>query len=237
MKKRIWEIDAVRGLCVLGMIAVHLVYDLTQLYGVFSWNAAWFSFVQNWGGVLFLLISGTSATLGSKSVRRGAVVFACGMLCTAVTYALYRIGLANSGIIIRFGVLHCLGICMILWQAVKKLPTAHLTALGAVLTALGLYLRTKVFSFRFLMPLGFVYAGFQSSDYFPLIQNFGFFLLGAALGRTLYRERQTRLPNVNENIPPLRFLRACGKHSLAIYLIHQPAIAAIGIALAFLKRY
>lgn len=237
MKKRIWEIDAFRGLCVLGMIAVHLVYDLTQLYGIFSWNATWFSFIQNWGAVLFLLISGISATLGSKSVRRGAIVFACGLLCTAVTASLYSMGLASKGIIIYFGVLHCLGICMMLWQAVKKLPTVQLAVLGAVLTLIGLWLRTQVFPMRVLMPLGFVYEGFQSSDYFPLIQNFGFFLLGAVLGRTLYRDKQTRFPNVRENALPLRFLRTCGKHSLAIYLLHQPAITAIGIALSLLRRH
>ena len=30
-KKRIWELDALRGLCILGMILFHLVYDMTTL--------------------------------------------------------------------------------------------------------------------------------------------------------------------------------------------------------------
>ena len=36
MKKRIWELDALRGLCVIGMVAVHLVYDLAVMYRVVS---------------------------------------------------------------------------------------------------------------------------------------------------------------------------------------------------------
>ena len=32
MKKRVWELDAFRGLCVLGMVLIHFVYDLIDLY-------------------------------------------------------------------------------------------------------------------------------------------------------------------------------------------------------------
>ena len=46
MKKRVWELDAFRGLCVLGMVIVHFVYDLVELYGIVDWKyAEWFSFV------------------------------------------------------------------------------------------------------------------------------------------------------------------------------------------------
>ena len=34
MSRRIWELDALRGLCILGMILVHLVYDIRELYGL-----------------------------------------------------------------------------------------------------------------------------------------------------------------------------------------------------------
>ena len=38
MKKRIWELDAFRGLCLLGMVLIHLIYDLTELYGFVGWK-------------------------------------------------------------------------------------------------------------------------------------------------------------------------------------------------------
>ena len=56
MKKRIWELDAFRGICIFGMMVVHFAYDLTDLFGIIQWQyPAWFAFMQRWGGVLFLL--------------------------------------------------------------------------------------------------------------------------------------------------------------------------------------
>lgn len=237
MKKRIWELDAFRGLCVLGMVIVHFVYDLTELYRLIDWQyPAWFSLVKDWGGVLFLLISGISATLGSRSVRRGIIVFLCGMICTAVTIGMYRFGMAGRGIIIYFGVLHCLGCCMILWWLFKKLPTAVLALCSAALIAAGMWLRGQVFDFPWLMPLGFLYWGFSSSDYFPLILNFGFFLAGSVLGRTVYGKKETLLPRVSEKNPAVRLLTACGRQSLWIYLLHQPILSALSMALSAILR-
>lgn len=235
MKRRIWELDAFRGICILGMVAIHLVYDLVELYRIIDWQyPAWFSLVKDWGGVLFLLISGISATLGSRSVRRGVTVFLCGMLCTGVTYGMYRFGMAGKSILIYFGVLHCLGCCMILWRLWRKLPTPALALAGLALVAWGLWLRTELFDFTWGMFLGYRYPGFASSDYFPLILNFGFFLLGAVLGRTVYGKKETLLPNINENKGLLPFFRLCGKHSLWIYLLHQPIVSAVCMVLAAL---
>lgn len=229
MKNRIWELDAFRGVCVLGMVIVHFVYDLIDLYALVPWNYPdWFLFVMHWGGLLFILLSGICATLGRRSVRRGLIVVLCGFVCTAVTYGMYRFGLAAKGILIYFGVLHCLGTCMILWWLFQRLPTWLLAVLGIVMAAAGLYLQSKFFDISLLlMPLGFVPQGFQSSDYFPLLPNLGYFLLGAVLGRTLYRKKETLLPKVDENHPVLRFLQLCGKHSLWIYLLHQPILSGI----------
>ena len=228
MKQRIWELDAFRGLCVLGMVIVHFIFDLTQLYGLARWKPpAAFLFLQQWGGVLFLLLSGICATLGSRSIRRGAIVFGCGMLCTLVTAGMYRLGMAEHYIIIRFGVLHCLGICMILWALLNRLPTWFLAELGATVVIFGLVFQLFLVEAGWLFPLGLVSPGFSSSDYFPLFPHLGFFLLGAVIGRTLYRTKQTLLPQVDPNIPALRFLSFCGRQSLPIYLLHQPVLSGV----------
>ena len=53
-KKRIWELDAFRGLCVLGMVVVHLLYDLMNTYPLPGLRRSeFFAFVMLWGGVLF----------------------------------------------------------------------------------------------------------------------------------------------------------------------------------------
>lgn len=229
MKKRIWELDALRGLCILGMVVVHFVYDLVELYGLIEWEyPPLFTFVQSWGGVLFLLISGISVTLGSRCIRRGLLVFACGLIVSAVTYGMYRFGFSGQSIIIYFGVLHCLGVCMLLWPVFRRLPHWALAAVGLVLVLIGLYLRNMgPVDTYWLMPLGLPWEGFASSDYFPMLPYLGFFLVGSALGKSVYRSKESLLPKINTNNILIRFLRLCGKHSLWIYLLHQPILSGI----------
>lgn len=233
MKKRIWELDAFRGLCILGVVAVHLIFDLVDLYGIVKWDyPGWFSFIKDWGGIVFLLLSGICATLGRHSLRRGIIVFACGMVCTAVTYYMTKLDF-DSSIIIYFGVLHCLGICMILWATYKNMPWWALLLHGLLLAALGLYLDKLLTDHvlsttdRWLMPLGLYWRGFESSDYFPLLPHLGFFLMGGALGKTLYKNKTSLLPKVNEKNILVRSLCFCGRQSLWIYLLHQPILSGI----------
>ena len=233
MKQRVWELDAFRGLCIIGVVIVHFVYDLVDLYRIVDWAyPVWFAFIKDWGGTLFLVLSGICVTLGSRSVRRGLIVFVCGMVCTAATYGMYRMGFGKS-IIIYFGVLHCLGICMLLWPMFKELPWWALLFHGILLSVLGLYInhllitRALTVTDQWLMPLGLYWRGFASSDYSPLLPNLGYFLLGAALGRTVYRKKETLLPKVNGDNPILRCLQFFGRHSLWIYILHQPVLNGI----------
>lgn len=235
MKKRIWELDAFRGLCILGVVAVHLVYDMVDLYGLILWEyPPIFSFIKNWGGVLFLLLSGICVTLGTRCVRRGILVFLCGMLCTLVTVLMFRFSFAGEEILIYFGVLHCLGICMLLWPAFRRLPVWALAVLGILAATAPMLLSGVKVDHLWLLPLGICPYDLLTSDYFPLFPNLGFFLLGAVLGKTLYRSRQSLLPNFPADALPVRFLCFCGKHSLWIYLLHQPILAAVLSCMAFL---
>ena len=230
MSKRIWELDALRGLALLGMMGIHFVYDLVDLFGVWNWQQpAWYLFFKNNYGAVFFLISGISATLGSHPVKRGAQVFLCGFLCTGVTLGMYLLGVAGKGIIIYMGVLQCLGLCMMLWPLFRRCPDWGLGALGLAMTIAGWYLRTQSFPFWLLTPLGFAPYGFTSSDYFPLLPNFGYFLLGAVVGKRAYAGRKSLFPT---ETPPLGLFRWMGRHSLMIYLLHQPVLAAIVAAIA-----
>ena len=232
MSKRIWELDALRGLALLGMMGIHFVYDLVDLFGVWNWQQpAWYLFFKNNYGAVFFLISGISATLGSHPVKRGAQVFLCGFLCTGVTLGMYLLGFAGKGILIYMGVLQCLGLCMMLWPLFRRCPDRALTALGLALMIAGWYLRTQAFPFWLLTPLGFAPYGFTSSDYFPLLPNFGYFLLGAVAGKRVYAGRKSLFPR---ETPPLGLFRWLGRHSLMIYLLHQPVLAAIVAVMAAL---
>ena len=167
MRKRIWELDAVRGAALIGMILIHLHYDVVELFGLWDWNPGWYQLFKNNYGAVFLLISGVSATLGNHPVKRGIQVFCCGLLCTAVTAGMYFLGFAGKDIIIYFGVLQCLGCCMVLWHLFRRAKSRLLLVLAAAMVSLGLWLRGVGFSFPWLTVLGFAPYGFASSDYFP----------------------------------------------------------------------
>lgn len=226
MNKRIWELDALRGICILGMVMVHFLYDLGSIG--FDTSSRLFLLVQYWGGTAFVVLSGICVTLGKHHIRRGLIVFTCGMVCTAVTVGMYLLGFADKDIIIYFGVLHCLGTCMLLWTPLCRCPNLLLGVLGCIFCIAGHLLEQAILvDFPLLIPLGFRYPEFSSSDYFPLLPNLGYFLLGALLGKVLYRKKATLFPKVDSRCLPVHFLCGCGRHSLLIYLLHQPLITGI----------
>ena len=150
----------------------------------------------------------------------------CGGLVTGVTYGMYALGLANGSIVIYFGVLQCLGVCMLLWSLLRRLPHRVLLAGGVTLAAAGLVLGQCAFPTGwYLIPLGFCPEWFRSSDYFPLLPHLGYFMLGACLGRTCYRDKTTRFPGANQRL--LRPLCALGRNSLWVYLLHQPLLLSL----------
>lgn len=223
-RERIWELDALRGFCIVCVIFVHFMFDLVYFLGKQVDFPPLYTFIQQYGGAIFVVLSGCCATLGSRSFRRGVLVFGCGMLITLVTFGMYRMGMAASDVVVKFGVLHLLGVCMMFYPLLKKLPTTALSVLAAAIVAIGYAIQGMRFSVRWLFPLGFVYPGFTSSDFFPLLPQLGWFLLGIVIGRTLYHEKRTLLPGTAQDFFLFRFFQWCGRQSLWIYLLHQPVV-------------
>ena len=229
-EKRIPELDAARGFCILCMVAVHLVYDLTELYPVLRWEyPPFFLLVKNWGGVVFFLISGIAATLGRRHLRRGLLFFGCGILISAAMEL-------TGAMPIRFGVLHCLGSCMLLWEIFRKCDVRLFAVWGISAILLGSCLDSLTVAADWLYPLGLTAPDFQSADYFPLLPYFGYFLLGACLGKKLYPQRRSLFTKTDFSKPFPRFFCLCGRHSLIIYLIHQPVLILI-IEIALVSSY
>lgn len=219
-KQRIWELDALRGISILAVIGLHLMFDLQlpllKHPAMVIFNAA--------VGIVFVVLSGLCVTLGSHPVRRGLQVFGCAMAITAVTRTMAEWNFLHPTLIIRFGVLHLLGLAMVLWPLFRKLPTWLLAVLGAAILALGYWLKTVTVSVGWLFPLGLMAPGFSSGDYFPLAPFLGWFFLGAVLGRKIYRKKRSIFPDFSKNFG---FFCWCGRHSLLLYLLHQPILYGI----------
>lgn len=230
-KQRIWELDALRGLCIIGMILVHFIYDLRTFTSVQLNIPVWFDTLQQYGHLFFVLISGICVTLGSKCVRRGIIVYLAGMIVTAVTVFMdYVLHLGN--VRIWFGILHLLGVCMLAYPIFRKLPHWALALVGIAFIAIGVWFTTFTVPVDFLFPIG-LRSGkiFTGADFFPIFPGTGSFLIGAAIGKWAYQNKTSLLPNVPAEFFLLRFLRFVGRHSLEIYLLHQPVVYGITVFL------
>lgn len=219
-KNRIVELDAARGIAVLCMVMIH-VFSIGGKFGGMElvWHP-FFRFVKQYGGAFFVVISGICVTLGEKNLKRGLAVLSCGMILTGLTVWLYLSGQEDEHILIQWGVLHCLGTCMLLWSLFRKLPIGLRAALGAAMVAAGYWLRLQVHVRNpWLFPLGLRTWDFTTFDYFPLLPHFGWFLLGSCLGNLVYKDRKPLFPSLKPGV-----FAFCGRHSLAIYMIHQPLL-------------
>lgn len=235
-KERVWELDALRGLFLLCMIGIHAVFDLQYFLQLDIRTSAVFDFIQNNGGILFIVISGICATLGTRFLKRGLLVMACGGLISAVTWAMTQVGMADDSIIIYWGVLHLLGFCMIFYGILRHLPSAMLVVLAAAFIAVGFWIgdihpQTASFCFLGLTP-----DDFATSDFFPVFPYTGWFIFGIFLGRLLYKEKRTLLPRFPSRLGVIRFLSFCGRHSLWIYLLHQPIVYGTVMGLSYLLQ-
>ena len=215
---RIWELDFLRGLALILMTYFHLIYDMKELYGYpVSYEGNVTDFIGKLSAILFITISGISTSLGRSSWKRGLKVLGAAMLITLVSY------IFNNDFFVIFGILHFLGLSMILSVILKKLNNISLLAIGTAIMLVGYNIPLDNFSNDYLMMLGFRSPAFSSSDYYPLIPYLGIFLIGMVLARMLYHRKKSLIAP----FPGHHIISMAGRHSLPIYLIHQPVIILI----------
>lgn len=233
MSRRIWELDALRGLLLWGMAVVHLAMDAELLFGLPVSRAEPFEWVRRGGAICFILLSGLCAQLGRRTRRRGIQVLTVGMALTMLSLLAAALELLPRDLRIYFGILHLLGCCMLLYPGLQGWPLWAQAALGTLLLNIGYWLLEVPVRHSWLLVLGLTAPEFASADYFPLLPFAGWFVWGGVLSRWLYTNGVSRLPNVRPG-PVLRALQWFGRHSLPFYLLHQPvcfALLLLGMAL------
>jgi uncharacterized membrane protein len=121
---------------------------------------------------------------------------------------------------IWFGVLHAIAVSLVVARLLIDRPHASALAGIAVIIA-GVTLSSPAFDNRWLGWLGFMTHKPVTEDYVPLFPWTGVLLLGIAAGHALAHNRFAVLAPLGRAPRALRFL---GRHSLAVYLIHQPLL-------------
>lgn len=228
-RARIWEVDFLRGLSILLMVVYHLLYDLSAMAGYKRflgvgidlyddyWMAAQFFFAG-----VFVLLSGISSTLTRSNARRGLKLLAVAALVTAATWVF------DSSAPVHFGILHCLAVCIFIYGLLFKNsgPAALAAAAAAVFVlsaARGRFLPPGTVDFDWLLPFGITSGSYASVDYFPLLPWLAVFLAGTALGKTVYARKQSLI----RMRLPATFVNWAGRHSLLIYIVHQPVLLGV----------
>ncbi len=218
MGRRIDLLDGWRSLAVVLMMVYHFLFD-AYIFGVLSDELLFslpLALLQKFICCSFIFLAGVSARFSRDNLRHGVTVLAAGLVVEA--------GAALAGQTIRWGVLMLLGTSMILYHLLgrylQRLPGWALALGAAVLYVLtDLWTGSVRVSVKFLYPLGFPYPGFHSADYFPLLPWSFLFLLGTAAGGWALGRR--------EKLSALRLPSALtwpGRHSLLLYLLHQPVL-------------
>jgi uncharacterized membrane protein len=223
---RIEGIDTLRGLAILAMIAYHFTFDLRH-FGVVRadfendpfWLGARAAIVSS-----FLLLVGVSLVLArelgvptARFARRVALIALCALAATIGSYAVF------PERFIYFGILHCIAVASVLARPLAGRPLLA-SALGVAVIAAGLVLSHPFFDARATSWLGFNTVKPATEDFVPLFPWLGVVLLGIALGHGLVRRAFAPVAPLARAPQALRWL---GRHSLAVYMVHQPVLLGI----------
>jgi uncharacterized membrane protein len=182
----------------------------------------------------FLALVGVSLALAhphglrrAAFARRFATIAGAALLVTLATFLLDR----DEPIL--FGILHCIAIASLIAAPFVGAPAWAALAAGALALAAPLALTSESFNSPALIWLGLGTVAPASLDWRPLLPWAGVVLLGLALARLfLSRLARSAVALWRPAAIPGRALAFAGRHSLAIYLAHQPILFAALFALA-----
>ena len=245
--RRIPAIDYLRGAALIYMVCYHILFDLAFVIPT-EWGKAAYYANENiviFDTSSFILLAGISCAFSRSNLRRGGRLLPIAMAFTAVTAFFF------PGEAIYFGILHLMSVGMVLYGAFdsffKKLPAALMIPLCAVIFTLTYYvsngfvgikgwfelpLPQELLTNNLLYPFGFIKGGFMSVDYVPLLPWLFLFLGGAYIGGLIVKYRE-KLPAFCF-ADPLPWLGFIGRHTLIVYVLHQPIILAVLYAVEFI---
>lgn len=241
---RVRLLDALRGLAVVLMVLHHAAYTVSELFydgsplanfclavcGSFAVRHV----LQPLFQCLFFFISGAVCRYSRNNYRRGVIAFLCGVALEVITGVVLPAIDADlfAGCDIHFGILSCLGSCMVLWallgdgfDRLTRRAWARVTAAAALAILWGVFfaLTMRTYNVEGLAFLGFASPTFFSADWFPILPWIFVFFLGALAGLPI---REGRAPGFvyRARVP---VLETVGRHAILVYLLHQPVIVGV----------
>jgi uncharacterized membrane protein len=226
-RDRLLLLDIARTIALFGMVVFHFFRDLEILALISqgtTLNGAWAIFARAIAGS-FLFLSGVSLVLahargfhGKAWLRRFALISGAAGLVTAATYATF------PSQYVFFGILHALSVASLVGVPFLFAPVwVSLIGAALILTASATVGRA-VFASPWMAWTGLGMEVRASLDFIPIVPWLAPFLLGVALARMIDTRR---LEPTWPRRFPAQALAWPGRHSLAVYLLHQPVLLAL----------
>lgn len=223
---RVDGLDALRGVAIVAMVVYHFCFDL-RYFGVmradFEHDIRWLT-ARTLILSSFLLIAGISMVLARRNPaadarwwRHVAIVAGAALLVSLASW------LAFPRSYIWFGVLHAIAVSLLIARPVVDRPTLALV-IGVLVVIAGITWTHPMFDNRALGVVGFMTHKPTTEDYVPLFPWTGVLLIGVAAGHALARRQFAWLAPLGRAPATLRWM---GRHSLIIYLVHQPLMLAL----------
>jgi len=229
---RLIALDLARTLALVCMVIFHFTFDLA-LFGFLPAGTMsepfWYYFARMIAGS-FLFLSGVSLWLAhGKGIRWRAFWFRFGKIAAAALLVTVMSLWFTPGGPIWFGILHAIAAASLLGLLVLRLPWPVTLALAATIFATAWAYQSPSFDPIWLVWTGLADSRPMMADYTPLFPWAAPALAGVAFARGLRIDRwPTRTPS-----PWFHALTFPGRHSLIIYLIHQPILIGLFNAYAW----
>lgn len=231
-------VDALRGVAIMLMFAYHFTFDLNHFGAVridFNYDPRWLAF----RAVIvsfFVGLVGVGLVLADRYrpdwrgfTRRLGAIGGCALLATAGSFVMFR----DSYIF--FGILHFIFVASVLGILFRRLFRMNLL-LGVLMVIVGMAVKHPVFDKPWLQWYGLMTFKPNTQDYVPLLPWFGAVLIGMFLARLAQRSGLlAQFGALGAGNPIGRFLAFAGRHSLLIYMVHQPIF--IGCLWAFFQLF
>jgi len=250
--ERYWEIDAMRGAAIIGMLIFHFLAALV-MFGFIQETDTFLKYYNTYifGTGVFVILAGVSMVLRHERMRvkgktdkqyykalvnRALLLFVIAMMITLVTWIFAIVSsnfLGNNSeniSFIKFGFLHMLAISMLIAIPLLRFQKWNLV-FGMILLAIGIFLIPNFTSPEWLFPLGIHGADFLKTtpDYFPILPWAGILLIGIGLGNVFY---PNGIRGFKLNYKPKKVINffsriGNGTVTLIIYLVHMPVFFVI----------
>lgn len=230
LTQRILAVDLFKGSAILVMVVLHYIYVFEYLE-IFSSNiidSVGYIVASRIVALTFIILSMVIVRFRSTAIppqqqwltqliKQTVKIGAAALIVTAVTYAV----LDQS--YVRFGILHLIAAATFVNGLLTRssIPRWWFGMFGVLIVVLGVWLQLQTLPLYGWEWLGIMSPGFASIDYVPVLPWIGVTWLALLCVPGILSFAKSIQPEL-EKSNRWHWLLWCGRHSLAIYLLHIP---------------